>query len=715
MDYLAYRLNWRQEEEGEKLPEVRLHATAMQWDLQEGGHPTLLNAPPEFYSRNPFADPQNPNISMDLQLRPMGCVHGHNTLADVGVTSLIDVDVNIPISPLFARDLCGRTIYLGYGPERKGPEEWEAYTRTTAQNQPVNPALPGVTFPRHCRLVEEGVPGSELIDNVFMTKFRTLDMSFDYVGTPSGQTDMLMAGIYPSANLFPYKIRLDTFYTDGYKLPQTHMVFARPDISAATATQRAEALMNTWHARPQGQSYQDFYQAQGSEQWAEQLFQKGCTLIPTFEAYNGFHKVSRTFELQDYWPGRAVNGLHDVVNQRPSAAPVGTILEVLEPGYVTAHTVKPAKVVVSNGSDYTSSNAGDPAPLVPNLFLPHQRTTNNWWATWLPTHPEHFEPPALWGWDHAIGRFVQLRGPLWDPLHYYYACTDIILQAFETPREDNRWLVNVPAEMDNRFYPMVPMPGFDTLREEERFRRFDAEVLPRSGCKRVETETPGSTIGYHPLPLQFEYELDPFWFPECHPINRVVDAVPEALQERLAPIIKSDVSSAAYRKTVQGPEEAVWLVNPDLLQDPTGVPMEDYPFLARYADPDLPEEQIFAMSTGLFLERLDPETLKKSPQELWPNVDGVDDLEKLAPGLFDAVWDVRERAVHLMRLRHELYQKNPALYAYAWWSCIPAKQVEQFFLEWEAAARAGKPQTFKTREGETPISAYIAPTEKAKD
>jgi hypothetical protein len=715
MDYLGYRLNWRQQEEGDKLPNVRIHATAMQWDLREGGHPTLLRAPKEFYERPPFADPQNPDISLDLQLRPMGCVHGHNTLADVGTTSLIDVDINIPISPLFARDLCGRTIYLGYGPEKKEPEEWDAYTKIDAEGQPANPGLLGVTFPRHCRVLDENVPGAELIEAVFFTKFRTLDMSFDYVGTPSGHTDMLSAGLYPAANLFPYKIRPDTFYTDGYKLPQTQMVFALPDISAAQAQQRAEALLNTWQARPQGQSYQDFYQAQGGEEWAERLFRKGCTLIPTFEAHNSFHKVSRRFELEDYWPGRAVAGLHEVLEKRASAAPVGTILEVLEPGYVTAHTVKPARVIVSDGSGYTSPNAGDPAPLIPNLFIPHQRTTSNWWGTWLPTHPEHFEPPALWGWEQGIGRFVQLRGPLWDPLHYYYESTDIILQAFETPRKDNRWLVDVPEEMDNRFYPVIPMPGFDTLQEEERFRRFGEAILPRSGCKRIATEEPSAGIGYHPLPLQFEFELDPFWFPEFHPPHRLVEDIPEELKDRLASIIQSNVLPQAYLRTVQGPEEAVWLVNPDILQEATGEPLEDYPFLVRYVEPDIPEEEIFAMSTGLFLENIDPEILNKSPQELRQGLDGVDDLEKLAPGLFDAVWDVRERAAHLMRLRHEVYRKNPALYAYAWWACIPANMLESFFLEWESNAKAGTPQTFKTKAGDTPISAYLAPEERSKD
>ena len=145
MDYLGYRLDWTEEEGMNQKPRLRLPVAAMQWDLADGTHPTLLNISPAFYERNPFEDRRDGNISLEFQIRPMGCVHGHNTMADQGFTSLVDVDINVPISPIFVRDLAGRVIHIGYGPEEKSVEEWAAYG-AARQDEEGNLRRPDIPF-----------------------------------------------------------------------------------------------------------------------------------------------------------------------------------------------------------------------------------------------------------------------------------------------------------------------------------------------------------------------------------------------------------------------------------------------------------------------------------------------------------------------------------------------------------------------------------------
>jgi len=696
MDYLNYALDWaeQKEEEGLTLPSKRLPVAAAQYDLLRGEHPIANDIHPDYFTRTALSDPQNENVSLELQPRPMGCVHGHNTLADAGFTSLLNVDVNIPISPLFVRDLAGRTIHIGYGPERKSAEDWEAY------NLEKNPTAARTTFPKNCTYISDDTEHADIIESVFFLKFRTLDMAFDYAGVPSGNLDEVAAGIYNNANLYPYKLRIDSFYTDGYKLPQTQMLYARQDISAPKANLAAQAFMEKWHNRPVNQSYADFHTENDGDNWFESLFNQGCTVIPTFEAANGYNIVNEEFMLEDYHPGRVVSGLHEVTESRASDLPLDTILAVIEPGYVTQDKVVPAKVITSDGSGYVSPHEEtSPAPQVPNLHLPHQRTTSNWWACWLPTHPEHFEPPAIWGWDNQTGRFLQQRGPIWDPLHYYYSCTDEIIQAFKKPRVDNRWLVDVPEHMHDKFHPIIPMKGFDTISEESLLRRQARNTLPRSAVTRIRNGKVTAGIGYHPLPIQFEYELDSFWFPELSPLNRLTSMAPEALFDRLAEVVQPNILPSEYQEHVNGPEEATWLFDENLLSTPTAEPLKNFPHLIRYTEPDLDMAVIMELTSGLFLEDMSDDFLNMSAQERWNSVDSYDDLETIAPGLFNAVWDMRDNAVKLNQLRHKLYRRNPALYAYAWWFCVPLGELEAFFDDWEVTQNPPERKQDKIRTG----------------
>lgn len=687
MDYLGYRVDWTAEEAENPTPEVRIKAAAQQWDLAAGGHP-YLDIPTEFYQRDVLADLQDADIPSEFQIRPMGCVHGHNTLADSTISSLVEIDINVPISPLFVRDLCGRVVHIGIGPEKKTARDWRSYGahKTNKAGELVNPQLPNIVFPENCRYINTDEPYYNLIEEVFFTKFRTLAQSLDFEGTPSGEVDKTSLGYYPNANLYPYKMRLDTFYIDGYKLPQTNMVYAKSDVSAIKVHEAVEKFKAAWQNKPASQSYEAFFEANGGECWYDELFLQGCTVIPTFEACNGYNQVSTEFTLEDFWPGCAVVGLHTIVRQEAHNAPFGTIIDVLEPGYVTASTVQPAKVVISDGSGYVSPHAQNPAPLIPNFNLPHQRQAINWEGIWLPTHPGHFEAPALWGWDAATGRFLQLEGPLWDPLHYYYECMEPILQeAFKRPAEKNKWLVSVPEKMKGRFYPITQQPGFDVVSEAALERRRKRKSVPKAALTRIRDGKVYADIGYHPLPLQYEYELDTWWFPEFHPFNRTIPSISDDVRMRLAPVISCTLDRKTYIANVNGPEEAIWLRDATNMQETSGEAILDYPHLLRYSDNDTPMEVVFEQGGySVFLEHVSDELLESVAANIFTEMNTVDNLESIGSGFYDAVCEYREKSLKLLRQRHALYRRNPGLYVYAWWRCVPVDMVEDFFTEWES-------------------------------
>lgn len=669
------------------------------WSLKHGLSPLFSSASSTVFEMPPFVDTRLKDVSIEFQIPPVGMVTGHNTMSDDGVAGMMGLDPNTPISPLLAKDLAGRVVYLGYGPEVKDLAEWNAYgAASDAPRDNVHAYVQNVTFPRNCAWVNpKEVKGAELIEQVFFTKFRTLDMSADYNGQASGE-DEYVAGVYSNPHRYPYKLRLDTFYTDGYKLPQTQMVFARQDVSAASANAAAKSLMEAWNNRAATKDYTAFVEAQGGEDWAEKMFQRGCTLVPTFEACNGFNMVSEDFELIDYYPGRAVTGLHLIEESRASDTPTGTILEVLEPGYVTATHVHPARVVVSDGSQYLTPHAENPAPMLPNFALPHSRTAVNWGGIWLPTHPGHFEAPALWGWDPLTGRFLQLAGPIWDPLHYYYESVDLVLEAFQTPRPDNRWLVDVPDEMEGRFYPIVPMKGFDTLNFREKEQRFTRGVQPYSACVRTTFHKNSADVGYHPLPPQFEFEIETWWFPDLHPLNRAGGDCPGNLLPLLAPVITSTLDTKTYADSIDAPDYGEWLTDRTRLKATVGDTMVDYPFLVRYTDPELPATEALKFCADVYLAHMSDEQLNKMTQETWAGLDDYESLEGIASGLFDAVWELREQGRNILKLRHEIYRNNRPLYALAWWFGWSPMILEELYYESQREA-APKPMPRRTNAG----------------
>jgi len=683
---------------------MKLKAYAARYEMTKGESPLLLinaNVAEDWFGREPFDEVSADGVSENLLMAPEGTTDGHNLIRDTTFVDSMRVDKYVPLSPLFVKDLAGRTIYTGYGPERKGNFEWRAYAvdMDKVAKEDLNPFAPLVTFPRFCRDASM-MEGEDLLEQVFLTKFRCLEMSMGYNGQISGaaEDDPLVAASYLGANLYPYKLRLDTFYIDGYKLPQTHMLYARgmqDGVSPVQARKLGQKFLQQWAEREIGLSYEDWLERIG-EGRIDDLFQSGCSVIPTFEACNGYHVVGAGFELEDFWPGRAVAGLHDVLETRADKSPLGTIVEVVEPGFVTADYIYPAKVIVSDGSGYVSPNASDPDPLVPNLNLPHQRTVDDWRATWLPTHPLHFESPAIWGWDMSTGRFLQIMGPLWDPLHYYYESVDRVLAAFDAHPlgVTRKGLVPVPEDMESRFFPIIPMTGFDTFSDSEYNRRYEKHVLPQSCIKRFDTGQYSAGLGYHPLPLEFEFELDTFWFPELHPMNRDQGMVPEDVNARIAPVISPQITVSAFIPTVDVPEQAIWFTDETKLMTPVPDPLTNYPQLARYLISNVDLEAIIQICPTPYLGEPEEELLTK-PAALWwlddqgRELDSPVALEDLIPGVQDALWDIRQRGVDIVKFRHLVYRTNLPLYILAWWSGWTILQLEVAMSDWMDESNIG--------------------------
>ncbi|MFZ2586655.1 MAG: hypothetical protein WAZ18_00805, partial [Alphaproteobacteria bacterium] len=690
MDFLNYKPYW--DDDG-KLPKRRIAVRTMRYDVGMGAHPYGLSGDSAVFDGPGFVGRVEGvrGVHEQWQSDPRGTIDGHNVMRDDNLTSLLEVDPEVPLSPVFVRDLAGRIVYTGYGPERKSLEEWDAYNATArgADGNLKNPWVPLVAFPRKCDVVDERVDGADLLEQVFLTKFRTLDMGRGYVGRPSGAPeDLVSNGFYALANLYPYKYRLDTFYVDGWRLPQVQMLYAKQSgVNFTDAAFVGRKMVEAFERRAdKAQRYEDWLEAQGgaggSAAYLESMFAQGCTVIPTLEACNGINVVDREFNLVDFWPGRAVTGLHEVVKRVPNKAPANTIVEVVEPGYVTAKTIVRAKVVVSDGSGYVSPNVADPLPLIPNLHMPHSRTLPNWEATWIPTHPEHFEVPHLWGWDLNTGRFLQLNGPIWDPLHYWYESTALVYEAVKTPLDDNRWLAKVPERMKERFYPVVPRQGFDVVSFEALERRRARGSAPMSAVTRVPAQFMSADIGYHPLPPEFEYELDSFWFPEFHPRNREHGLCPDELKNRICPIITPKVSVEAYARAIPEQKEAPWLSGKQYLVEPSDKALENYPFLTRYIIGDMSPEELADLVPLPFLGHVDDAVMSLPTHKVWAGYDEFDALEGLVPGLYDAVWDYRERALELMRFRHMVYQMTPGIYKLGWWFGASLEELQLMFAEW---------------------------------
>ena len=664
---MRIKTSWKDQEGG--LPDLRLKAFGMHWRINEGANP-LHSSVKDFARLWPaFDDVAQANFSDDMQIAPSGDVFGHHVATDNHYGNGLDFEYPAVTLPLYVRDLAGRMVYLPMG-----------YERCNFNNEWVLPE--SVSFPAGVKPVDMAKVGSvECFDNVFFTSFRNCDMSHKTLLRSVDGDEDYMISYYAKPQAYPYKMRLDTFYIDGWKIPQTQMLYAKP-MPERLSEQEAKIFYEKWHlAKDKG--YEAFIEALG-ENALEDMFEKGVTLIPTFEACNGYNKVSADFDLEDYYPGRAVLDLHKVVESRVSDLPEGTIIEVRRPGVMMSHRIEPAEVVVSDGSNYRSPH-GDMRPSYPNLKYPHQRISSQWGAVWVPTKPQHFEPPAIWGWDEKTNHFVQLKGPMWDPLHYYYESVTKVAEVYKKGAiKGSAGLYAVPEEMKLKFYPVKEMRHMDVVATSEEQQQA---CYMNSHIFSVDLDKIVVTVGYHPLPENMDYELSPYWFAYLNPQARQNDEVPIQMTDKLTPVISSAVAASEYKSYIDLENAVSWLKDEGLYEELSGDTYEDYPQLKFYQGMGTPEEALdetFVNVSPPFAGGEYPKAL-----DIYPELKDHAGMEKVAQGCYKLWLEMRQAAVSMANQRLRLFKDDIVAYITPYW--YVGYQEQTYFEEEEFEEQASKP------------------------
>lgn len=618
-----------------------LPGVAALWHLGQGHHPRIPEAQAVLKLLKPEQLPAT--LPEGLPLQPFH--RGHHVVQDDGYLAAAGQTDCWPLAPMYVRDLAGRILFTGLQPMPKLPEV------------PLTPET--------CSPVQPAQPGFSLLENVFLCELRRLELA----ATPGVALDHVpearLHALYAAPHRYPYKLRLDSFYQDGFRLPQLQRIHVQA-AAPALAQAAADEFIALWEKRPADQEYEQFYEANNGAEWYEALFQQGCTVIPTTEAYNGWYQVTPDYGMADVFPGRAVRGLHEVVGKKPSTLPEGTILSVKSPGYATRKVVVPAQVVVSDGSGWQSSYPDAPHPFLPDLMFPHPRVGGNWGDVWLPTHPAHFVQPSLWDWS-TNGHFQQVQGPLWDPVHYVYASTSKILRAIRRAPDG---FAPVPEDLKPRFHPLVELVTYDTHNARtmaERHRSLPEDHLLHATA--IDALPLGRTVaprGYHPLPAALEYELDPAAFPELGPAR--FGPCPAQLAERcLAPISSGVNGSMARQHTVVVTEpEMLLLLNPDLYPENTGKPLEDYPQLCR--GQEKPDAMAIARAMPVFLPERDQGELFANVRRLFSRVHYRQQLSAIHPELPANLQAFTEEALSWRRRRYRAWRRFLPGLLDAWWT-----------------------------------------------
>jgi hypothetical protein len=648
MDIMGYKEIWS--DDG-NIPDHRINVKSHYWNMASGEH----------Y----FADCKHKNTicrkikrieevsseiaNSDFAVKPIGDIEGHMMVTDATNSEVIGANLNTPIMPNYVRDLAGRIICIAESfPVQKEP------SRTKR-------------FPEGSFVVDENIDADNLIERVFFANFRTLDMSIKEKEYYKGY-DVVKYSSYDSANLHPYKLRVDSFYQDGWKLPQTEMLFVKKQEDQELLQSKIDEFDKKWEEYLDKHNYEAFYESVGGEEYFEELFNAGITLIPTLEAYNANPIVDEHFNLVDFHSGKFVSEFHDVHSYVDSDLPSGTIVNVVEPGYITHYRIKKATVVVSNGSSYVSKH-NDPDPLFPDLRLPHQRTSSKWGDVFIPTHPKHFEISAIWGWDAKTGLFMQEKGPIWDPLHYYYESVDKIIKAYDGEvLDENYWLIPVPSEMKMKFYPVVPFEGFDVLDMSERNDRIEHRVRPTTMCKRYTENVFSANIGYHSMPPEFEYELDSWFSPELSPVKRVISDVPLNIRSKIADPILCNVPAKLYlsRQSEVSQGNPYWVNDMTHLHDSTGEFKNDYPYLARYYENLISKVRVSAMSNlYVFVDDVDLSMLRA---EYVSSLKIPNNIDESIRDFTLAYYDLKEKSFLRIKNRVDLFDKFYDEYLMSSWN-----------------------------------------------
>lgn len=614
-----------------------LPGLALRLDLAAGEHPYLPQTNALLTALKDVAWRQAGELPRGLPLAPNAI--GHHVVADTGYAAAAGGGADIMLlAPTYVRDLAGRLVYTGLHPFPQ-LQEGDA-----------------LRLPRGMEPLPAGQTAED-IESGFNVAFRLLDMATQPgVQLPAGAR--VRAG-YPSPQAYPYKIRFDSFYQDGFRVPQTTRLAVNYGADVTQASAAVQAGLQAWQeAAKASKGYEAFYESQGADSWVEELFSKGVTLIPTFEAFNGYFQVTEDFGMADVWPGRAVKGLHAVVGERPDHSPEGTILEVRRPGFVTVDEIVPAQVVVSDGGRYRARQTEVPAPALPDPARPHEHTDMGAMQrgdVWLPTHPQHFDAPALWDWvelpewpGHA--RLVQVSGPLWEPLHYVYASTPRVVRAFRMVDEANPWRAAVAEDMLPRFHPVQALQSYDTFNARTRAARTERASggpLAHSALDSVPLMRDIAGMGYHALPEALAWRRQPYAFPETVPVTEDPLAA-----RRCADAVSAISIEEAARLAVwlRGDEQELFDLCSRLPVMQAGVShtVGNLKALTCYL-PAMPAAQLAVNVKRFFLSKVH-----------------VKALGNIHAGLPEAIFAWREAALAWRRLRYRLVEKYPHAYGLAW-------------------------------------------------
>jgi hypothetical protein len=652
MDMMGYKSTWS-ESDGD-IPTKRINIRSHIWDKAKGEH---------FFNNFKYKDVicrkikktdglDDAILDSRFAVTPAGDIFGHMMIEDNTTTSALNVENKYPIMPNYVRDLAGRIICIA-----------ECFPN---QKESVKNKL----FPQGAFCIDEKFEGYDLLENVFFSSFRTLDMSpSPAYNMHSGEEDFIFT--YNNPNLHPYKLRVDTFYQDGWKLPQTEMLFVKKPENILNTDRYIAEFLKKWEKSENKHDYEAFYEECGSEEYFNELFENGVTLIPTLEGYNADAIVDREFNLVDYHQGKYVAEFHDMQDYADSDLPAGTIVKVLEPGFLAYNELKKAKVLVSNGVHYESPNKQDPDPLYPDVRLPHSRTSAKWGDLHIPTHPKHFEHSSIWGWSAKSGMFLQEKGPIWDPLHYFYESVDLIIHYYQDDvMEDNRWLFEVPKEIKTRFYPVIPFAGYDILDSFEKQDRLEYIARPYTLCKRYDDEIFTANIGYHPMPPEFEYEIDPWTVPDLAPMNRVMVEVPLNLREKIASVVQCNIPSKKYLKVQNENSEGnpYWMYDANTVSNSSGVVMQDYPYLARYLE-NLTSKSRVKVLTKPFLDAYFKVDTNLLLSEYISSISVPNSIDEEIRDITVAFYDLKEKSFNRLKNKNQIYNNYYDDYVMGYWNC----------------------------------------------
>ena len=266
--------------------------------------------------------------------------------------------------------------------------------------------------------------------------------------------------------------------------------------------------------------------------------------------------------------------------------------------------------------------------------------------------------------------FLQEKGPIWDPLHYFYESVDEVIYYYQDDAmEGNYWFYKVPEDMKMRFYPVVPFEGFDILDNYEKEDRFEYLTRPYSTCKRYSENIFSANIGYHPMPVDFEYELDSWFAPELAPGQRVLSDVPLNIRDKLAEPIQCNVPARLYfaKQVDNSKENPYWVDDVAIMTDSVGEFKKDYPYLARYLERLTSVTRVQELSK-MFLESSDEVDLDMNKSEFISTIELPNAIDACIRDMTVAFYDLKEKSFDRVKHRHGLYQQFYSEYVMGSWN-----------------------------------------------